>query len=115
MNLKVSASIIGDFPLLSGHERFFRGFKEAGVDGVEIVSGFKSRLRFRALAAMSKEYDLPITSIHQSAWSGVGVYFDERLFRKFDKLGVSTFVCHPLAFARMDSRRMKRYLERMSL
>ncbi len=111
--MNVNASII-DFPIFSTLDRFFREFKAAGVDGVEVVSGVKTRFRFDYLEKLTKKYHLPITSMHQSVWSGTGIYFDERFFQRAEKLGVKTFAFHPLAFTRLDSNRMQRYCQRLS-
>lgn len=113
MNLRVQASII-DFPVFSTVDLFFRKFKEGGVDGVEIVSGVKSRFHMSHVEKLSQKYQLPITSMHQSAWSGVGLYFDERFLVRAKKLGVKTFVFHPLTFGLIDSRRMHKYFYKLS-
>lgn len=114
MAFSVSSSIT-DFPLTSSIETFFRELKHAGVDSVEVLSGLKSRLRLERVFEISRNYELPITSFHQSAWSGVGVYFDERFLEKARDFGVKTFVFHPLTFTSMHSNRMEKYLKRLSL
>lgn len=114
MNIKISASITCDFPIISRLHIFFREFKNAGLDGVEIVSGIRSRFRLDYVNNLSKQYKLPITSMHQSAWSGVGLYFDEEMLNKAQKMGVKTVVFHPLAFTSMESKRMHSYFRRLA-
>lgn len=109
------SSSITDFPVFSTLEMFFRRLKEAGVDGVEVVVGPKSRFRFGHLERLSEKYSLPITSLHQPAWSGLGIYFDEHFLRHMERLGIKTIVYHPLTFTRMGSTRMMFYFERLAL
>src|SRR5438105_11966286 len=113
MAFKVSTSV-NDSPVLTGLEKTFREIKNAGVDGIELAGGFKTRWRFDRIEKLSKKYSLPITSFHQSMWSGYGVYFDERFFLKTQRFGIRTYVFHPAAFSKIDSKRMHRYLERLS-
>ncbi|HET9946643.1 MAG TPA: sugar phosphate isomerase/epimerase [Patescibacteria group bacterium] len=111
--MKIHASIT-DFPLLSHLEEFFKNFSNAGVEGVEIVLGVKSRWKIQKLKYFSKKYKLPIASLHQPAWSGVGLYFDEEIGEIAQELGVKYMVFHPLAFHSFDSRAMKNYFQRLS-
>lgn len=112
--MKVSASIT-DFPVFSQLDTFFKEFKNAGVDGVELVLGVKSRFAIKQLQKLVKKYDLPITSVHQPAWSGVGLYFDERFVEAAKHLGTNKIVCHPLTFLAFDDKKMQQYFKRLSL
>src|SRR5579872_6588842 len=112
-NMKVHASIT-DFPVFSQTETFFKKFKEAGVDGLELVLGVKSRFEYARIAYLSQKYDLPIGSIHQPPWSGTGLYFDESFVAFAKKLGVQHIVFHPLSFQTFDSKSMKNYLSRLA-
>lgn len=112
MAFKVAASIT-DFPLQTSIEMFFKKFKEAGVDSVELVIGAKT-LDVQRLFVLAEKYHLPITSFHQSPWSGLGFLFDEGFLRQAKKHGVTTFTFHPLAFTGFDSARMIRYFSRLS-
>ena len=109
--MNISASAIIDFPLLSSIEDFFRGYKKAGVDGIEIVVGMKTRFRFDYIVSLSQKYALPITSIHQPTWSGLGIYFDEGFIQLAKKTGVKTIVFHPLTFFQIESQRMTAYFD----
>lgn len=111
--MNVNASIT-DFPVFSQVETFFKKFKEAGVDGLELVLGVKSRFEYARIAYLSEKYDLPIKSIHQPMWSGVGLYFDESFAPFAKKLGVRHIVFHPLTFCSFDSRLMKKYFIRLA-
>lgn len=111
--MKISASIT-DFPLFSQIETFFKEFKKAGVDGVELVIGVKSRFFIDRMLSFVKEYDLPVTSVHQPPWSGVGLYFDEEFVTFAQRLGTNNIVFHPLTFQSFDGSRMKRYFKRLA-
>lgn len=111
--MKINVSIT-DFPVFSGQETFFKKFKEAGVDGLELVLGVKSRFDYARIRYLSEKYDLPIASVHQPPWSGVGLYFDESFVVLAKKLGVDHIVFHPLAFESFESRRAKVYFEKLA-
>lgn len=111
--MKVNASIT-DYPIFSPLETFFKKFKDAGVDGLELVLGVKSRFEYSRLAYLSEKYNLPINSIHQPPWSGTGVYFDESFVVFAKKLGIRNIVFHPLAFRSFESRAMKHYFEALA-
>ncbi len=110
---KIHASIT-DFPVFSTLETFFREFRKADVDGVELVLGAKSRWNGKQVRNLSKEYQLPIGSVHQPAWSGVGLYFDERFVEFALSAGTNKIVCHPLAFHTFESRAMGKYFEKLA-
>lgn len=111
--MKVNASIT-DFPLFSQTETFFKKFKNAGVDGLELVIGVKSRFDFARILYLSDKYDLPIASIHQPMWSGLGIYFDEAFVKVAKKLGTTKVVFHPLTFCAFESKTMQSYFKRLS-
>jgi len=111
--MKINLSIT-DFPIFSQQETFFKKFKEVGVDGLELVLGIKTRFEYARISYLSEKYNLPIYSIHQPAWSGVGLYFDESFLKFAKKLGVSHIVFHPLAFCSFESRAMKGYFKKLS-
>lgn len=113
MQLKINGSIT-DFPLYTSQEVYFREFKKAGCDGVEIVGGYKNRWAFEKLFSLSKKYDLPIISFHQPMWSGIGIYIDESFFRLIAKHKVRKVTFHPLAFTSFSSTFMKRYFEKLA-
>lgn len=112
-NLKINASITDFSPLLLGMEYLFKGLKETGVDGVELVIGVKSRWSLDQLASLSKKYNLPIASVHQPIWSGIG-YFDEGLIKKITQLGIRQMVFHPLAGVFLQSERMREYFKKLA-
>lgn len=113
MQFKVAASIT-DFPLQTSVEEFFRKFKNAGVDSVELVIGIKTP-NLSQMVALSKRYGLPITSLHQSYWSGLGFSSDEYFIREGKKYGISTFTFHPLTFLSFGDARMKRYFQQLQM
>lgn len=87
---------VSDFPLFVPIERHFEKLKEAGVDGVELVPGYKSRSRIGRVKNFAKRQGLSVDSIHQPFWSVTGFRFDERLvweasmFFKCDPAGIYT-------------------------
>ncbi len=112
--MKISASIT-DFPLLSLVETSFKKFQEAGVDGVEIVLGIKSRWQIRHIQKLSHRYNLPITSIHQPPWSWTKPgFFDEQFVEWAKELGTRKVVFHPLGFYPFGSKQMNKYFARLS-
>ena len=111
--MKISASIT-DFPIFSNVETFFKEFKNAGVDGIEIVLGAKTRPFMKRIIKLVQKYDLPITSVHQPSWSGVGLYFDEEFIKWAKAVGTTSIICHPLTFHSFDSQGMKNYFKRLS-
>lgn len=112
--MKVSLSLITDVPVFSQVEAIFKKCKEIGVDEIELVLGIKTRLEFARISYLSEKYNLPIASIHQPPWSGVGIYFDEAFAEFAKKLGVRYITFHPLAFYSFDSKKGKAYLERLA-
>jgi len=112
--MKVNVSIHDFSPLFRGHEILFKKLKETGVDGVELVIGVKSRWSVSYYKKLSKKYDLPIVSLHQPIWAGLGLYFDEDFFTMAEALKVKYVTCHPLPGASFTSKRMRDYLNRLS-
>ncbi|SRR5258706_1973899 len=110
--MKVSASIT-DFPLHTSIETFFRELKNCGADGVELVLGAKSVWSFEKIKMLSKKYDLPITSLHQSPWSGLGFFFEREFIKAIAVLEVKNIVFHPLAFASFNSTSMEKYFKKL--
>lgn len=110
--MKINASIT-DFPVFSRLETFFREFKKADVDGVELVLGVKSRFDAKRIQQLVKKYKLPICSIHQPPWSGMGLYFDEAFAQWAKSIGTTKITCHPLVFQAFDSKAMEKYFLRL--
>lgn len=113
-SFKVSSSITDFAPLFLDLEYMFKGLKTAGVDGVELVIGIKSRWSVDKVMSLSKKYDLPITTIHQPVWGGLGLYFDEGFFDLAKQLGASKVVCHPIPRYSFKDKPMQEYLKRLS-
>lgn len=111
--MKINASIT-DFPLLSSLDTFFREFKAAGVDGIELVCGFKSRWNAHNIQTLSHKYSLPIVSFHQPPWSFGRAFFDEEFMQTAKKVGAHTVVFHPLFFTSLFSNASERYLEKVA-
>lgn len=110
MNVNVS---ITDFPLQTSLERFFWEFKKARADGVEIVIGAKSIWNFKKIKRFSEKYNLPVVSLHQSPWSGIGFFFEREFARAIETLNVKDIVFHPFILTSFDSITMKRYFEKL--
>jgi len=110
--MKVSSTIT-DFPVFFQTETFFKKSKKAGLDGLEFVLGVKSRFEYARISYLSEKYDLPITSIHQPAWSGLRLYFDESFVKFAKKLGVKNIVFHPLVLCSFESHVMESYFKRL--
>jgi sugar phosphate isomerase/epimerase len=111
--MKVSVSI-SDLPILQKLDYLFAGLKNAGADGIEIVTGVKSRWNWERLAALANEYDLPVTSAHQPPWSALNLYFDERYVARALSIGIKNFVYHPLPRYPFADRHTVAYFERLS-
>ena len=111
--MNISASIT-DFPVFSHIETFFKEFKNAGLDGVEIVLGAKSRFFKKQILTLVDKYNLPVTSVHQPPWSGVGLYFDKEFGNWAKTIGTTSLVCHPLAFQSFESTAMKKYFQQLA-
>lgn len=112
--MKVNLSIIADFPLFTQLETVFKKSKATGIDGIELVLGFKTRFEYPRILYLSEKYALPIVSVHQPPWSGVGLYFDEHFVVLAKKLGVRHITYHPLAFQSFTSRAGKLYIEKLA-
>ncbi len=112
--LKISSSITDFAPLFFDLEYMFKGLKNAGVDGVELVIGLKSRWTVDRVKHLSKKYSLPVTSIHQPVWGGLGLSFDEGFFDIAKQLGAKKVVCHPIPRYSLQEKPMQEYLKRLS-
>lgn len=111
--MQVSASI-SDFPVLRNMDYMFKGMKEAGADGVEIIPGLKSRFSFKSLYKLSNKHSLPITSFHQPPWTATEFFFDEEFFKRAVDIGVTKFTFHPLVKHSFSHTAMRLYFEKLS-
>ncbi len=109
----ISASLT-DQPIIGRLDNLFREFKETGIDGLEIVLGFRSRFAYEKLVTYSRYYNLPILSIHQPLWSGVGLFFDKRFLHLAEKLNVKKIVFHPPPVVNLQSTRSRKYFEKLA-
>lgn len=113
-NLQISVSI-GDFsPLFRRPDFLFQGLQHTGVDGVELWIGVKSRWSADYYRKLSKQYNLPIISLHQPLWAMTGMYFDEKFFILAKEIGVKHITCHPLPGISLADERMRAYFTRLS-
>lgn len=112
--MKIYTSIDDFSPLFRGPEYLFRGLASCGVDGVEVVLGFKSRWSIDKYLELSKKYKLPIVSAHQPLWSGLGIYFDWNFIEAAKKLGARQVVCHPLPKISLHDSRSQAYFKKLS-
>lgn len=90
---KISLSV-SDIPLGVSMEEHFSLARDIGVDGVEVVAGYKAGITLRKLEKLSSKYSLQILSVHQSPWSFVGLFHDKRGFRIAKYFGAK-YVAHP--------------------
>jgi len=114
MRISINSSI-SDFPVFSRLENCFAMLKDAGVDGVELNMGIKSRWTFASVNNLSQKYNLPIQSIHQPLWSGLRIAFDEKFVLQAQTHGITKIVFHPLCFLNIRSKKMRKYFKRLSL
>lgn len=112
--MQINTSITDFAPLLKNPEYLFKGLKESGIQGIELVIGFKSRWSPNYYKNLSKKYNLPIVSLHQPIWSGLGFYFDKRFIHLAKELNSKWVVFHPLPRLSLRDRRMKDYLQKLS-
>jgi sugar phosphate isomerase/epimerase len=113
---RISNSITDFSPLFWDLEYLFKRLKATGVDGIELVIGIKSRWNPKRIKYLSQKYDLPISSIHQPAWSGLGgMFFDESFVDLALAFGAKGITFHPLPGISFTHPRMKAYLQKLSL
>lgn len=111
---EVSVSIT-DFSLLPlGLEPLFKGMKAAGADGLEIVTGVKSRWSLRQLNRLSEKYSLPVCTLHQPIWSGLGFWLDEGFIRLAKDLQVKGVVIHALFCTDLEGEKSTEYLTKLA-
>jgi sugar phosphate isomerase/epimerase len=113
-SLRVSVSITDFAPLFAPVESLFKGIKETGADGIELVIGVKSRWSYRLISSYSERYQLPVRSVHQHIWSGLGVWLDEGVFRIAKALRAEGVVVHPRLSTPLDSKDMVQYFEQLA-
>ena len=112
--MRITTSITDFAPLLGNLTYLFKGLQHTGVDGVELVLGVKSRWKIQEVQELSQRYKLPILSIHQPIWSGVGLYFDDGFMEYAKDLNVESVVCHPLPNISWENSSMQIYLKRLA-
>jgi len=110
----IDTSITDFGPLLRGPEYLFKGLKETGVDGIELVVGIKSRWSVGLYKSLSQKYNLPIISLHQPPWAGLGLTFDEGFLKIARELSVKYVVFHPIPRADFRGKRGRKYLQWLS-
>ena len=113
--LLINASITDFAPLFGTLDYVFKGLKQTGINGVELVIGMKSRWSIKKLRQLSEKYALPIASIHQPIWSGLDLSFDEQFVDLAKELDAKVVVFHPLSGIPFDHPHMQRYLQKLSL
>lgn len=111
---RVSNSLTDFSPLFFDLEYHFQHLKGTDIDGVEIVTGVKSRWDAKRMLNLSQKYEIPIISLHQPVWAGLGLWFDEGFATFAKKIGVKSITCHPIQFLSFDHPRMQKYLARLS-
>ncbi len=113
--MQVSVSIHDFSPLLRDLEYLYRGMKEAGADSLELLVGVKSRFRLKKIQQLSQKYDLPVLTLHQPIWSGLGWWLDEGFVALGAELGAKAIVLHPLVGVELESPAMDKYLSKFSV
>lgn len=108
---KLSFSV-ADIPLGIALEEYFLLASHLRV-GLELVVGWKTRFAMRKVARLSKRYDVPITSVHQPAWSVAGFFTDEGAFKFAQKFNAK-FVAHPLVSQHINSPKAITYYKWLS-
>lgn len=111
--IKIHASI-GNAPLFIPFSPFLSKLAQTGIDGLEIIPGVKARGQISRLAIEAQKYNIPIASFHEPTWSGINLYFDERLFRKMASLGILSLTIHPLPRYHYKSQKAISYFEKFS-
>ncbi len=112
--MQVSVSIHDFSPLFRDLEYVFAGLKQSGADGLELLVGVKSRWRVETIRRLSLQYDLPITTLHQPIWSGMGWWLDEEFVRLGAQLGAKYIALHPREGTDMLSSQMEHYLSQFA-
>ena len=111
--MKISVSVT-DSPLFTDLEYMFAGLKKTGVDGIELVPGFKSRWNLAKVKRLSEKYHLPVLSFHQPPWSVLGWWFDEAFITEARKMGLRQITFHPPAQYTFADEQMKQFLQRLA-
>lgn len=111
---RINNSITDFSPLFLDLEYVFKRLQATGIDGIELVIGVKSRWNPKRIQYLSKKYNLPIVSIHQPAWSGLGgMFFDEGFVDLASEFGAKSITFHPLSSISFTHPRMKAYLQKL--
>lgn len=111
---RISLSITDFSPLFFDLGYLFKRLKATGIDGIELVLGIKSRWNAKQIYQLSQKYDLPVVSLHQPPWSGLGIWLDEGFIELAQVFGARTITCHPLPFLSLSHPKMQKYLARLS-
>lgn len=111
--LKVNVSLT-DFPLFIPRDLIFKELKEAGADGIEVVLGIKTYYHFNHLLSLSRKYNLPLFSLHQPIWSGLGLYFDRKFIKYVPKTLGKSITFHPLPRDPFYSKRLRDYFHSLA-
>ena len=105
---KISVSV-ADLPINISPERLFAFGKKLGIDGVEVVLGYKSFPPHIKLVKLSQKFGVPILSLHQPQSFFKHLVSDDEMFLTASSLQVPV-VIHPLKSTAIDSPAQKKYL-----
>ena len=105
--LSISAS---ELPIAISHDSIFSLAQELGVDGIELMIGFKSRFALKKITQLSNTYSIPILSIHEPIYSWMGYIFDERAFRVAAEFN-ALYVSHPIFMYNLSSKQNNHLFE----
>lgn len=114
MPFRVSNSVTDFSPLFFNLEYVFRRLHATGVDGIELVIGIKSRWHADHILQLSKKYTVPVISLHQPPWSGLGLWFDDHFVKLASVFGIKKITCHPLIGVSFGHPVMQKYLTKLA-
>ncbi|MDO8658326.1 MAG: TIM barrel protein [Candidatus Levybacteria bacterium] len=112
MNPKLSLSI-ADLPLGIGWEDLFSLAKNFNLDGIEVVLGYKTLLKFENILKLSLKYNIPILTVHEPGWSTFGFFNYEGSFKTAKEVGAS-YNAHPKMLQPVCSEKSKKYFRWLS-
>ncbi len=114
MSRKVKVSVsVADLPINISLESLFAFGKKLGIDGIEVVLGYKSFPPQIRLVKLSQTYGVPILSLHQPQSFFKYLVTDDEMFLTASSLQVP-IVIHPLKSQAINSTAQKQYLRNLA-
>ncbi len=109
--MKISLSI-ADLPFNIKIEDLFSKAANLGFDGVEVLPGFKIST-IPQLSDLSKQYSMPILSIHHPFWVGKYIFSSEKAFA-MAKFFNAVIVVHPLKSQALSSLKQYDFMKQIA-